>query len=105
MGSRVDRQNCNGGPAQNVEVVGDFGVVALRFTEPVNAGLCMAIDPVDASRIVMATCNGSAAQLFNLIDNFGSYIFESIENGRCLDGSAKLRARSCNGNPDRNFIF
>jgi hypothetical protein len=105
VGSRVDRTSCTGGPDQIVEVVGDLGIVALRFTEPVNAGLCIAIDPADPSRIVMATCDGTAAQQYNLIDNFGSYSFESLENGRCLDGGGKLRARNCNGDPDRNFTF
>jgi hypothetical protein len=105
VGSSVRRENCSGGPEQNVEAVGSGGIVALRFTEPVNAGLCAMIDPNDDSWVVMAPCDGSARQQFTLVDNGGSHTLVSQENGSCLDSSGYVRARNCDGDPDQRFTF
>lgn len=79
--------------------------MAFRFTEPANAGLCVSIDPNDPSEVLMAVCDDSALQQFSVIDNGGSYSFTSLANGLCLDGSSHMRARSCNGDNDRKFVF
>jgi hypothetical protein len=103
VGSGIDRRDCDGGADQDIAVVGAASIVALRFTDGPNAGLCFA---ESGYGVVLAPCDGGPAQLFDLVDNGSTFLVVSRSNGRCMRQSwLGLILWPCNGDDDQLFTF
>lgn len=105
VGSEVEVNGCNGpDPTQELQTVGDPATVAIQFTEAINSGLCIADN--GSTNVVMATCDGNDWQLFDVVDNGGSYTFVNRATGRCLrQGDNWLEVDACDSDSDQAFTF
>ena len=103
VGSTVSRQPCAG---NLIEGIGAVPEVAFQFTDIANDGLCLTVDTVDPTRIVMNDCDGSARQHFTWIDGGGgSRIFTSVATGECLNGDVLLAMLPCDGSDLQKILL
>lgn len=99
VGSSISRHNCDNGNDQKLAAVGSATVVALKWTDSPNAGLCVS---AGASKATMATCNGSSAQLFTVTVNNGWIQYKSQSNNLCIgEYSDDWQMETCNTSTDR----
>jgi hypothetical protein len=103
VGSSTSRRNCDNSAGQVLAAVGTPSVIALKWTDAANYGLCA---EASGTTIVMTTCNGSAAQLFNVDLSGGWYHFTSQSTGLCLASkSTGLEIETCGGSNRQKFAF
>ncbi len=99
VGSSIERHNCDNGNNQKIAAVGSATVVALKWTDTPNAGLCVS---AGASEATMATCNGTSAQLFTVTVTSGWIQYKSQSNNLCIaEYSDDWKMETCNTSSDR----
>ncbi len=99
VGSSISRHNCDNGNDQKIAAVGSATVVALKWTDTPNAGLCVS---AGATKATMATCNGSSAQLFTVTVTNGWIQYKSQSNNLCIaEYSDDWQMETCNTSSDR----
>jgi len=99
VGSSISRHNCDNGNDQKLAAIGSATVVALTWTDAPNAGLCVS---AGSSKATMATCNGSAAQLFTVTVTSGWIQYKSQSNNLCIaEYGDDWELATCNTSSDR----
>lgn len=99
VGSSISRHNCDNGNDQKLAAVGSATVVALKWTDAPNAGLCVSAGAAEAT---MATCNGSTAQLFTVTVTSGWIQYKSQSNNLCIaEYGDEWQMQTCSGSSDR----
>jgi hypothetical protein len=102
-GSSTSRNTCTGGSDQKLAAVGTATVVAIKWTNAANNGLCLS---ASGATVVMATCSSNSAQLFNVTVVSGQVTFTSQTTALCLtERSTGLELESCSGSSRQLYTF
>ena len=102
-GSVIRDRNCNGGDEQVIVATGTATEVVITFNNAANAGFCF---QEDGGRVILASCDGSDKQIFDVVDNGdGTDTLISRSSGLCVAGEGRLRLFACDGNATQKFAL